>query len=268
MRVSKYVIVGVLALLTLVGTRAVADLPSPTPPPPPLSAPVLPTGAVISVGDGDTLRMAYQGKPVTVRLACVDAPETGQTPYGPAARDRLRELLPRATEISFREVDRDRYGRIVAEVFVEGTSVNLKLVQEGQAVVYRQYLSGCPESRETLLAAEAQARRAKLNFWSQEDPLMPWDYRQGLTSSPPLPEPAPITPVPIREPQRGRCDCPYDLDNAGRTCGDRSSYSRSGEAGSAMSGKGPRLLKDLQSSVISGHKISNVCIGAIFVNIR
>ncbi len=138
-------------------------------------------------------------------------------------------ILPKKTEIRFREVDRDRYGRVVAEVYLlDGTSVNLKLVQEGQAVVYRQYLSGCPESRETLLAEEAQARRAKLNFWSQANPLMPWDYRQGLTSSPPLPEPTPTTPVPIREPQRGRCDCPYDLDNAGRSCGDRSSYSRSG----------------------------------------
>lgn len=231
MRQFKYLMVGALALFLLVGTRAVADLPSPTPPPPPLSAPVLPTGAVISVGDGDTLRMAYQGKPVTVRLACIDAPENSQVPYGPAARDRLRELLPRGTQISFQEGDRDRYGRIVAEVFVEGTSVNLKLVQEGQAVVYRQYLSSCPESRETLLAAEAQARRAKLNFWSQEDPLMPWDYRRGLTSSPPLPEPEPpvqMGPVPIREPQRGRCDCPYDLDNSGRLCGGRSSHSRSG----------------------------------------
>ena len=68
MKQFKYVMVGALVLFLVVGTRAVADLPGPVPPPP-LSAPVLPTGAVISVGDGDTLRMAYQGKPVTVRLA-------------------------------------------------------------------------------------------------------------------------------------------------------------------------------------------------------
>jgi micrococcal nuclease len=123
MKQFKYLMIGAIALCLMVGTRAVADLSTP----PPLAAPVLPTGAVISVGDGDTLRMAYQGKPVTVRLACVDAPENSQVPYGPVARDRLRELLPRGTTISFREGDRDRYGRIVAEVFVAGTSVNLKL---------------------------------------------------------------------------------------------------------------------------------------------
>ncbi|MBU6230468.1 MAG: thermonuclease family protein [Cyanobacteria bacterium REEB459] len=228
----KYLIPGTLALLLLVGTNATADLTKPAPTPALQTAspsPNLPTGTVISVGDGDTFRMAYQGQLLTIRMACIDAPESTQVPYGPAAAARLRELLPKKTEIRFREVDRDRYGRVVAEVYLlDGTSVNLKLVQEGQAVVYRQYLSACPESRETLLAEEAQARRAKLNFWSQANPLMPWDYRQGLTSSPPLPEPTPTTPVPIRDPQRGRCDCPYDLDNAGRACGDRSSYSRSG----------------------------------------
>jgi endonuclease YncB( thermonuclease family) len=88
-------------------------LSSPTPPPP-LPAPVLsrPTGAVISVGDGDTLRMAYQGKPVTVRLACVDAPETGQAPYGPVARDRLRELLPGGLRSAFGRLTAIAMGRV------------------------------------------------------------------------------------------------------------------------------------------------------------
>lgn len=241
----RYLTLGVWALLTLIASRAGADVPATVSPAqsvpavapaPPLN---LPTAMVSSIADGDTLRMAYQGKLLTVRLACVDAPEISQVPYGPAAANRLRELLPRTTVVRFREVDRDRYGRVVAEVYTPeppaqgatpamapGSSVNLQLVKEGQAVVYRQYLSGCPDSRAVLLQAETQARQARLNFWNQANPLMPWDYRQGLTSSPPLPDPT--TPVPLREPQRGRCDCPYDLDNAGRTCGDRSSYTRSG----------------------------------------
>lgn len=33
---------------------------------------------------------------------------------------------------------------------------------------------------------------------------------------------------PRRAPRRGTCECPYDLDSAGRRCGGRSSYSRSG----------------------------------------
>lgn len=241
----RYLTLGLLALVPLLASRAMADAPATVAPaqPVPAVAPAatlnLPTGMVSSIADGDTLRMAYQGKLVTVRLACVDAPEISQVPYGLAAANRLRELLPRTTVVRFREVDRDRYGRLVAEVYAPeaptqgstpalspGLSVNLQLVKEGQAVVYRQYLSACPESRAVLLQAEGQARQARLNFWNQPNPLMPWDYRQGLTTSPPLSDPT--APVPLREPQRGRCDCPYDVDNAGRTCGDRSSYSRSG----------------------------------------
>ena len=47
------------------------------------------------------------------------------------------------------------------------------MVQEGQAVVYRQYLSGWPGLRDQLLQAEQQAKRQRLNFWSQAQPMMP-----------------------------------------------------------------------------------------------
>jgi hypothetical protein len=62
------------------------------------------------------------------------------------------------------------------------------------------------------------------------------------TSSPtPLPEkqiepevivpaspPSPAIGSPIREASQGSCDCPYDVDRRGRTCGSRSAYSRPG----------------------------------------
>jgi endonuclease YncB( thermonuclease family) len=37
---------------------------------------------VLSIGDGDTIRVRINGKPNTVRLACIDAPETAQSPMG------------------------------------------------------------------------------------------------------------------------------------------------------------------------------------------
>lgn len=45
-----------------------------------------PGATVISVGDGDTIRVRMNGKPITLRLACIDAPETAQHPYGQQAR--------------------------------------------------------------------------------------------------------------------------------------------------------------------------------------
>lgn len=131
------------------------------------------------MGDGDTLRMDYQGQNVTVRFACIDAPETTQTPWGPAATERLRQLTPRGSTIQFREADTDQYGRMVAEVYAGGQNINLKMVSEGHAVVYTQFLRSCPGTEDALLAAEAQAQQQRLNFWNQPNPVMPWDYRRS-----------------------------------------------------------------------------------------
>lgn len=101
------------------------------------------TGRVVCVGDGDTLRVAMGGKTVTVRLAYVDAPETAQSPFGKAATNRLRQLLPPGQQVTLKVADKDRYGRSVAKDYKDNLSINLALVQEGQAIVYREYLNAC-----------------------------------------------------------------------------------------------------------------------------
>ena len=137
------------------------------------------TATVISIGDGDTLRVESQGQKITVRLACVDAPEMAQSPYGQAAAQRLKQLLPVGQTITLQVVERDRYGRTVAEVYRGNLSVNLQMVQEGQAVVYRQYLRGCPGLQTQLLQAENQARQQRLAFWSQANPVLPEVFRRS-----------------------------------------------------------------------------------------
>jgi endonuclease YncB( thermonuclease family) len=49
---------------------------------------------VLSVGDGDSLRVRSAAGPLTIRLACIDAPELAQAPYGAADRASLRRLAP------------------------------------------------------------------------------------------------------------------------------------------------------------------------------
>ena len=44
------------------------------------------TATVISIGDGDSLRMREGNRTVNVRLACIDAPESSQAPFGTEAR--------------------------------------------------------------------------------------------------------------------------------------------------------------------------------------
>lgn len=137
----------------------------------------LPNAIVISTGDGDTLRVNQGGQSITVRFGCIDAPERKQ-PGGSESAQRLRQLLPHGQSVQLRQIDRDRYGRVVGELFLNGRSLNLQLVQEGQAVVYPQYLNGCSTTKNQYLQAEQQARSARLGFWNQTNPVMPWEWRR------------------------------------------------------------------------------------------
>lgn len=54
--------------------------------------------------------------------------------------------------------DTDRYGRVVAECFVQGQSVNRWMVNSGWAVACRQYATA-------FIADEADARLRRRNLW-------------------------------------------------------------------------------------------------------
>jgi endonuclease YncB( thermonuclease family) len=41
---------------------------------------------VVSIGDGDTIRVEQGSQRLTIRLACIDTPEMAQRPHGPMAR--------------------------------------------------------------------------------------------------------------------------------------------------------------------------------------
>ncbi|MEW5860196.1 MAG: thermonuclease family protein [Cyanobacteriota bacterium] len=65
------------------------------------------TGTVVSTGDGDTLQVKSQGKVVTIRMGCIDAPETGQRPWGQQSAAKLKQLLPAGKAVQIREIERD-----------------------------------------------------------------------------------------------------------------------------------------------------------------
>jgi endonuclease YncB( thermonuclease family) len=132
---------------------------------------------VLSIGDGDTISVLERGQKLKVRLACIDAPETAQMPFGVVSRNQLKALLPLGSTVSLRVQAVDRYGRSVAEVIGKGT-INLARVQTGQAFVYRQYLVRC--DRGAYLAAERQAQAQRLGVWAVPGGITrPWDFRHG-----------------------------------------------------------------------------------------
>lgn len=140
---------------------------------------------IISVGDGDTITVRNtNGQNITIRLACIDAPELNQ-PGGKESAQKLNALLPRGTAVRVIPVDKDQYGRTVGVVF-GSKNINLQLLQEGQAWVYEEYISNCRTSAPQLRQAQITARQNRVGLWAQTNPCPPWDYRrkQCVAASP------------------------------------------------------------------------------------
>ncbi|MBD1832565.1 thermonuclease family protein [Cyanobacteria bacterium FACHB-472] len=164
------------------------------------------SATVKSVKDADGIWVRKNGKDTEIRLACIDAPEKEQ-PGGQQSTNRLAQLLPIGQKIQLREIERDRYKRIVAEIFVNGESVNLRMVREGEAVVYPQYLKSCANTKNQYLQAEAQAKQKHLGFWKQSSTVNPWEFRQGKRSSQAASSPPTSTQSNFPACINNDCDC-------------------------------------------------------------
>ncbi|WP_259721618.1 thermonuclease family protein [Synechococcus sp. CS-1328] len=131
---------------------------------------------VLSIGDGDTIRVKQAGQVITVRLACIDAPEMDQSPYGLQARQYLQMRLPIGTSVTLAVKATDRYGRTVAEV-IGAINLGLALVEDGQAFAYRKYLGQC-DTKE-YLDAEYRASRHRYGVWQVPGGITrPWEFRR------------------------------------------------------------------------------------------
>ena len=104
----------------------------------PALADVAGTATVI---DGDTLEIQGQ----RIRLHGIDAPESRQLcrldgkPWQ-CGRDAANALADRTASrpVACEELDRDRYGRIVARCTVAGEDLGAWMVQQGLALAYRR----------------------------------------------------------------------------------------------------------------------------------
>jgi len=78
-------------------------------------------------------------------------------------------------------VERDRYGRTIAEVIsVLGESemnLNAQMVADGMAYHYAQYSGNCP-SRAVIAEAEANAKSSRVGVWADSMSVKPWEWRQ------------------------------------------------------------------------------------------
>lgn len=92
---------------------------------------------VIGISDGDTMTLLVDSKPVKIRLANIDAPEKKQ-PFGQKSKQSLSSLCwGKNAEYVTQTID--RYKRVVALVYCDGTAVNKAQVAAGMAWTYPKY---------------------------------------------------------------------------------------------------------------------------------
>jgi len=160
---------GVASILTGCGALS---MPSPVQGDEALAPPPSDTrvGTVLSITDGDTLRLDLDGTELRVRLTGIDTPEVYPDVecYGPEAEALLAELAPVGSElrVEYDHDPRDPFDRELLYLYTpDGMFVNLELVARGagEAVLFE------PNDRywNELRAAEAAARDARLGLWGQ-----------------------------------------------------------------------------------------------------
>lgn len=86
---------------------------------------------LVSVDDGDTVRVSTRhGEKVTTRFACIEVPEIAQGKSRRWSSTQNLKGLIQDKAISLKPQVKDRYGWIVAEIYVGSRNINLQMAQE------------------------------------------------------------------------------------------------------------------------------------------
>jgi endonuclease YncB( thermonuclease family) len=172
------------APIPVAAPQPIAAQPVSSAPPQPMAAPAagLPPNAtpanthtwkVVAVYDGDTVTcLDENNQQQKIRLAEIDAPEAKQD-FGQASRQSLANMVFGRT-IQVVDSGRDRYGRWIGRLYVDGIDVNRQQIATGMAWHYADY-----SKDKSLATVQAQAQAQRIGLWSQPNPIPPWDYRKS-----------------------------------------------------------------------------------------
>lgn len=132
-----------------------------------LAAPSLREARVIAVNDGDTVTIRMNGKEYRTRLVGIDAPETGQEPWGKRSREHLRKMLKDLRWNVLIETDiqpYDKYNRLLVYVW-DGNKrlINEEMLLDGYSVLFTIQ----PNSKyaDRFKKAQHLAREKKAGIW-------------------------------------------------------------------------------------------------------
>jgi micrococcal nuclease len=133
------------------------------------------TARVIRVIDGDTFKADIDGKSETVRMLLIDTPETkhptkGTQPFGPEASQYTKQVLEHQLVQLERDLGdaRDKYGRLLYYVYVDGKSVQELLLERGLARVAYIYAPNV-KYVDSYRKIQTKAQKAGIGIWSIEN---------------------------------------------------------------------------------------------------
>ena len=127
---------------------------------------------VIRVVDGDTIIVDINGTEERVRMIGIDTPESvhpdaeKNTQYGKVASQYTSSRLEgQQVSLEYDVEERDKYGRLLAYVYLDGEMFNAELVRKGYAMVYTyppnvKYV-------DTFTQLQKEARSEKLGVWAE-----------------------------------------------------------------------------------------------------
>ncbi|MED4532907.1 thermonuclease family protein [Metabacillus fastidiosus] len=129
---------------------------------------------VTRVVDGDTMKILVDGKEETVRLLLVDTPETVHPnkevqPFGPEASQFAKEMLNgKKVQIELDVSERDKYGRLLVYLHIDGKMFNKLLLEKGLARVAYIY---APNTKyvDEFYEIQKRAQQNEQGIWSIEN---------------------------------------------------------------------------------------------------
>lgn len=164
---------GELSTTSIAATTTTASLTTPpsttspsTPTTAPTSTPLPAAVALVSVTDGDTIRVKLGGLDEPLRLIGINAPEDNEC-YADEATSALRTLVEdESLRLETDRSDRDQFGRLLRYVYVGEVFVNEWMVEQGYAIA-REYP---PDTRhaDRLSAAQSRARDSGRGLWAPD----------------------------------------------------------------------------------------------------
>lgn len=170
---------------------------------------------VLSVVDGDTIKVMHEGKETSVRFIGVNTPETvdPRKPiecFGREASDHLKNLLS-GKKVKLQrddtQTDRDKYGRILRYVYLDDQDINLAIISNGYGYEYT-YNGAFPYAKQAAYKqAQKDAETNKRGLWADS-------ACAGQVAKPATPA-APVPPAVSAPQAAGNCEIKGNISARG-----------------------------------------------------